>query len=79
MFEHLAAVVPDPILGLMAAFRADADARKVDLGVGVYRDGEGNTPVLEPVRAAESALVARQTTKTYVGPAGNPGFNQSME
>jgi aspartate aminotransferase len=79
MFEHLAAVVPDPILGLMAAFRADPDVRKVDLGVGVYRDGQGNTPVLESVRAAESALIARQTTKSYVGPAGNPGFNQSME
>ena len=79
MFEHLATVVPDPILGLMAAFRADPEVRKVDLGVGVYRDGQGNTPVLESVRAAESALIARQTTKSYVGPAGNPGFNQSME
>jgi len=79
MFEHLAAVIPDPILGLMAAFRADPDPRKVDLGIGVYRDERGNTPVLETVRLAESALLARQTTKTYVGPAGNAGFNQSME
>jgi len=79
MFEHLAAVVPDPILGLMAAFRADPDPHKVDLGVGVYRDEQGNTPVLEAVREAESALLARQTTKTYVGPAGSAGFNQSME
>jgi len=79
MFEHLAAVIPDPILGLMAAFRADPDPRKDDLGIGVYRDERGNTPVLETVRLAESALLARQTTKTYVGPAGNAGFNQSME
>ena len=79
MLEHLAAVVPDPILGLMAAFRADPDPRKVDLGIGVYRDEQGNTPVLATVRAAESALLARQTTKTYVGPAGNAGFNQTME
>jgi aspartate aminotransferase len=79
MFEHLAAVVPDPILGLMAAFRADPDPHKVDLGVGVYRDSHGNTPVLEAVRRAEGALIARQTTKTYVGPAGNAGFNQAME
>ena len=79
MFEHLAAVVPDPILGLMTAFRADPDPHKVDLGVGVYRDEHGNTPVLESVRAAESALIAQQTTKTYVGPAGNLAFNQSME
>ena len=79
MFEHLAAVVPDPILGLMAAYRADPDAHKVDLGIGVYRDEHGHTPVLEVVRRAESALIARQTTKSYIGPAGNGGFNQAME
>ena len=79
MFEHLAAVIPDPILGLMAAFRADPDPHKVDLGVGVYRDAHGNTPVPDAVRRAEAAMLARQTTKTYVGPAGNAGFNQAME
>ena len=79
MFEHLAAVIPDPILGLMAAFRADPDPHKVDLGVGVYRDAHGNTPVPDAVRRAEAAVLARQTTKTYVGPAGNAGFNQAME
>ncbi|MBV8307172.1 MAG: aspartate/tyrosine/aromatic aminotransferase [Gammaproteobacteria bacterium] len=79
MFEHLATVVPDPILGLMAAFRADTDPRKVDLGIGVYRDEDGNTPVPAAVRSAERALLASQKTKSYVGPAGNPGFNQAME
>ena len=79
MFEHLAAVVPDPILGLMAAFRADTDPHKVDLGIGVYRDEHGNTPVPDAVRRAEADVLARQTTKTYVGPAGNAGFNQAME
>ena len=79
MFERLERVIPDPILGLMAAFRVDPDPRKVDLGVGVYRDDRGETPVLEAVRQAESALLARQSTKTYVGPAGNPGFNEAME
>ena len=79
MFEHLAAVVPDPILGLMAAYRADPDPHKVDLGIGVYRDEHGDTPVLEVVRRVESALIARQTTKSYIGPAGNAGFNQAME
>src|SRR6202171_4707663 len=79
MFERLERVIPDPILGLMAAFRADPDPRKVDLGVGVYRDDRGETPVLQAVRQAESALLARQSTKTYVGPAGNPGFNEAME
>jgi len=79
MFERLEPVIPDPILGLMQAFRADPDPRKVDLGVGVYRDDRGETPVLAAVRQAERALLARQSTKTYVGPAGNPGFNEAME
>jgi aspartate aminotransferase len=79
MFEHLAAVIPDPILGLMAAFRADPDPHKVDLGIGVYRDAHGNTPVPDAVRRAEAAVLAGQTTKAYVGPAGNAGFNQAME
>jgi aspartate/tyrosine/aromatic aminotransferase len=79
MFERLEPVVPDPILGLMAAFRADPDPRKVDLGVGVYRDEHGETPVLDSVRHAENALLAGQTTKTYVSSAGNVPFNGAME
>ena len=79
MFERLDVLPPDPILGLMAAFRADADAQKVDLGVGVFKDARGETPVLDAVRKAEAAVLARQTTKTYVTPAGNPTFNAAME
>jgi aspartate aminotransferase len=79
MFERLELITPDTILGLMAAFRADPDPRKIDLGIGVYRDERGETPVPAAVRSAESALLARETTKTYVGPAGNPGFNQEIE
>jgi aspartate aminotransferase len=79
MFEHLEPVVADAILGLMTAFRADTDARKVDLGVGVYRDDRGETPVLESVRHAEQLLLRSQTTKAYVAPGGSPAFNQAME
>jgi aspartate aminotransferase len=79
MFERLDRLSPDPILGLMAAFRADTDPHKVDLGVGVYRNDQGDTPVLQAVRKAEQAVLARQTTKSYVAAAGNPGFNQAME
>ena len=79
MFERLERMPDDPILGLMAAFRADPDTRKVDLGVGVYRNDKGETPVLDAVRKAESAVLSRQTSKTYVAPAGNAGFNQAME
>src|SRR5688572_8400791 len=63
----------------MAAFRADGDARKVDLGVGVYRNDRGETPVLDAVRKAEQALLARQTSKTYVAPSGNAAFNTAIE
>jgi aspartate aminotransferase len=79
MFERLEPITADPILGLMAAYRADPDPRKVDLGVGVYRDERGETPVVGAVREAEVALIAAQTTKTYVGSAGNVAFNQAME
>jgi aspartate aminotransferase len=75
MFGRLEILPPDPILGVTAAFRRDPDPRKVDLGVGVYRDEAGNTPVPEAVRAAEQALLAEQRSKVYVGPAGNPEFN----
>jgi aspartate aminotransferase len=78
VLEHLDRLQPDPILGVMAAFRADPDARKVDLGVGVYRDDAGDTPVMRAVREAEQELIARQTTKTYVSAVGNAGFNDVM-
>ena len=79
MFERFEVINPDAILMLMAAYRADADPRKVDLGIGVYRDERGHTPVLEAVRRAEAELIARQDTKGYVGAAGNPGYNREME
>ena len=79
MFEQLELITADTILGLMAAFRADPDPRKVDLGVGVYRDARGETPILKAVHSAEGALLNEETTKTYVGPAGNLGFNAALE
>ncbi len=79
MFERLERLPDDPILGLMAVFRADSSPEKVDLGVGVYRNARGETPVLECVRRAERAVLERQSTKTYVAPAGNAAFNQAME
>jgi aspartate aminotransferase len=63
----------------MAGFRADSSASKVDLGVGVYRDLSGNTPVLASVRSAEQAVLAGQTTKSYVAAAGREEFNSAVE
>jgi aspartate aminotransferase len=62
----------------MAAFRADPSPQKVDLGVGVYRDDAGDTPVPEAVREAERRHIAVQSTKTYVHPLGNLEFNERI-
>jgi aspartate aminotransferase len=78
MFENLDAVPPDPILGILAAFAADTNPRKIDLGIGVYRDETGNTPMLKCVVEAEKTLIATQTTKSYLGPRGVVGFNDAM-
>lgn len=78
MLERLELLPPDPILGVTAAFRADPSPGKVDLGVGVYRDVTGNTPVPVAVREAERAMLAAQVTKVYVGPAGNLEFNERI-
>lgn len=78
MFERLATLPADPILGLMSLFRNDPNNHKVDLGVGVYKNEKGETPVLASVQEAESRIFASQVTKSYVGPAGNPVFNSSM-
>jgi aspartate aminotransferase len=79
LFDTLDRLSPDAILGLMAQFRADPFLEKVDLGVGVYRDLSGNTPVLECVRRAEQSVLEAQTTKSYVAAAGREEFNQAVE
>lgn len=78
MLHTLPRVPEDPILGISAAFRRDTTTLKVDLGVGVYKDETGATPVLGSVRKAEALVLAAQTSKTYLSPIGNPGFNARM-
>jgi aspartate aminotransferase len=78
MFESLKPVAIDPILGLMIAFKADTRLVKVDLGVGVYQDDHGRTPVMESVKIAEARLLELETTKSYQGMAGDPDYNQRM-
>ncbi len=78
MFETLTRVPDDPLLGITAAFRKDNTGVKVDLGVGVYKDESGNTPVLAAVRIAEQQVLAAQSSKTYLSPVGNPGFNAQV-
>src|ERR1700760_4622954 len=63
----------------MAKYRADPCKDKVDLGVGVFRDLSGNTPILDCVRRAEKEVLAAQTTKSYVSAAGREEFNTAVE
>jgi aspartate aminotransferase len=79
LFQSLERLTPDTILGLMAQYRADPTLKKVDLGVGVYRDLSGNTPVLDCVRKAEKEVLAAQTSKSYIGAAGREEFNHAVE
>jgi aspartate aminotransferase len=78
MFAHLSPQPKDKILALMAAYKEDPRDTKVDLGVGVYKDASGNTPVMRAVKAAERRLVDEQTSKAYVGLAGDPAFSDAM-
>ncbi|KUM24664.1 aromatic amino acid aminotransferase [Mesorhizobium loti] len=78
MFETLQPAPADKILALIGLYRADTRPGKVDLGVGVYKDRDGRTPVMRAVREAEKRLLASQDTKTYLGLAGDTGFNAAM-
>jgi aromatic-amino-acid transaminase len=73
-FGNLSALPADPLLAIMGRFRADTRARKMDLGVGVYRNSAGQTPVFEAVKHAETTLAREQSTKSYRGSDGDPEF-----
>jgi aspartate aminotransferase len=75
MFQSLPALPADPILGLMASYRADSNPKKIDLGIGVYKNEAGDTPVMTAVKKAEGMILDSQTTKSYVGPTGDAGYN----
>jgi aspartate aminotransferase len=78
MFSHLKEHPADKILALMQLYKDDPRPTKIDLGVGVYKNAEGVTPVMRAVKAAERKLVEEQTTKSYVGLAGDPAFSDVM-
>jgi len=79
MLDRLQPLPPDPILGLSAACRADANPDKVDLTIGIYMDERGVCPVFEAVQQAQRALVEEEITKAYLPAAGDPAFNAGMQ
>lgn len=74
MLDRLEPQSPDALLALIRLHNADPRPEKIDLGVGVYRDESGATPVLGAVKAAEARLLAEQPSKSYLGPEGDIGF-----
>ncbi len=78
MLEEFLPAKADPILGLGKLFQADPRDGKIDLGVGVYKDATGNTPIVQAVKQAETILHQTQTSKTYVALAGSELFRAEM-
>ena len=78
MLSNLTAQPQDKILALVGAYQADPRQDKIDLGVGVYKDATGATPIMRAVKSAEELLWQVQKTKSYVGLAGDPAFSAAM-
>jgi aspartate aminotransferase len=78
MFETLKEQPADKILALMQTYRDDPRDGKIDLGVGVYKDASGNTPIMRAIKNAEQQLWEAETTKAYTGLAGDPAFADAM-
>lgn len=78
MFEVLPQLPADPILGLSTAFKADTNPKKIDLGVGVYKDEQGRTPILNSVAKAQTILLGKEDSKTYITPQGVQGYIDGM-
>ncbi|QUX96932.1 aromatic amino acid aminotransferase [Marinomonas sp. CT5] len=74
MFKHLKAVSGDPLLALIIAHQQDPNPNKVDLGVGVYKDDNGHTPILNTVKKAEAILLEQENSKSYLGIYGATEF-----
>ena len=78
MFETLKQQAADKILALMQMYKEDPRDTKIDLGVGVYKDATGLTPVMRAIKAAEHQLWETQDSKVYTGLAGDPAFGDAM-
>lgn len=79
MFQHIQAAPADPILGLGEAFKAEARAGKINLGIGVYKDAQGNTPIIKAIKEAETRLLANEKSKNYLTIDGIAEFNAQTQ
>ena len=76
MFENIKAAPADPILGLGEAFKSETRANKINLGIGIYKDAQGATPIMRAVKEAEARLLAKENSKNYLGIDGIADYNQ---
>ncbi len=79
MWQKVEAAPADSILGLTEAFKSDSRAEKVNLGVGVYKDEQGSTPILDCVKAAEKILLEKEATKSYLPIPGDPVYAAEVQ
>ncbi|WP_351189799.1 amino acid aminotransferase [Shewanella sp. TB4-MNA-CIBAN-0142] len=79
IFSQVTLAPADPILGLTDAFKADTRSHKVNLGVGIYKDEAGQTPILSSVKKAEAILLETEKTKNYLGIEGVQAYNQVVQ
>lgn len=77
MFNNLTEIGTDPIMALMSEFQQDSRADKIELGIGVYKDDHGQTPIMAAVQSAQDRVKSQQQSKSYLGLAGNEKFNQA--
>jgi len=78
MLDNLVPQPPDALLALIKLYSADERPDKIDLGVGVYRTGQGDTPVFAAIKRAEAVLLKEQDSKSYLGPEGDMGFVNAL-
>src|SRR5215208_4385405 len=74
----LPAIQSDSLIALIGMVNADPRPEKIDVGVGVFRDGDGNTPILKVMKQAEQRLLDTQVTKAYIGSAGDKRFAELL-
>src|SRR5262245_12331750 len=79
MLSNLPQAPPDAILGLGEAFKLDPNPRKINLSVGVYKDEQGNTPILACVKEAERRLLASEKSKGYLSIEGHPQYGGRVQ
>ncbi len=79
MFEVVKTAPSDPILGLTDAFKKDSRSHKINLGVGIYKTDQGETPVLDCVKKAESLLLENEKTKSYLSIEGNAAYAKCVQ